>query len=142
MRAELKILVIDDEESISKTIKRALRMNGIDNVATAATYNEAIEYIKKNQPQIVISDINLPDGNGLTILKETKNIAPLTQVIMLSGKGDLSRVITALEAGAADFLRKPMDMNELEDIIEFSIKRVIRWADLYEQFMIESFKSK
>ena len=142
MRAELKILVIDDEDSISKTIKRALRMDDIENVETAATYSEAMDYIKRNQPQIIISDINLPDGDGLTILKETKKIAPLTQVIILSGKGDLKRVITALESGASDFLRKPMDMNELEELVKQSIKRVIRWAEIYEQLMVESFNKK
>ncbi len=142
MRAKLKILVIDDENSITSTVRRSLRMDGLENVETAENYEEAMNYIKKEMPQIVISDINLPDGDGLTILKETKFLAPLTQVIMLTGKGDKEKVITALEAGAADFLRKPMDMKALRSIVQLSIERVKRWAELYEEFMMENLSHK
>ncbi len=140
MRAQLKILVIDDEDSITKTIKRSLRIDGIENVETAATYQEAMEYIHKEQPQIVISDINLPDGDGLTILKETKKASPLTQVIMLTGKSDQEKVITAVENGATDFLRKPMDMTEFKKIVRLSIDRVERWSNLFENLIVEAYR--
>lgn len=138
MRAELKILIIDDEAPIRSTIKRALRLEGMDNIETAENYTEAMEYIITNQPQIVITDINLPDGDGLTILQETKNVSPLTQVIMITGKSDNEKVLVALESGAADFLRKPMDMSELKDIVNLSIERVKRWTQLYENILVES----
>lgn len=140
MRAELKILVIDDEESITNTIKRTLRLEDYENVETAANYSEAMAYILKEQPQIVISDINLPDGDGLTILKETKNASPLTQVIMITGKSDQPKVLTALEEGAADFLRKPMDMKEFKMVVEQAVTRVHRWAELYEALIVESYR--
>jgi DNA-binding response OmpR family regulator len=140
MRAELKILIIDDEVSITNTVRRSLRMDGFENVETAVNYKEAMAYINREMPQIVISDINLPDGDGLTILKETKSLAPLTQVIMLTGKGDQEKVITALESGASDFLRKPMDMKELRSIVKVSIERVKRWAELYEDLIMEGLK--
>lgn len=138
MRAELKILIIDDEAPIRSTIKRALRLEGIENIETAENYNDAMGYIISNQPQIVITDINLPDGDGLTILKETKNVSPLTQVIMITGKSDNEKVLVALESGAADFLRKPMDMGELKEIVNLSIDRVKRWTQLYENILVES----
>lgn len=138
MRAELKILIIDDEAPIRSTIKRALRLEGIENIETAENYSDAMGYIIANQPQIVITDINLPDGDGLTILKETKNVSPLTQVIMITGKSDNEKVLVALESGAADFLRKPMDMGELKDIVNLSIERVKRWTQLYENILVES----
>lgn len=140
MRAKLKILVIDDEEAITKTIKRTLRIEGIQNVETATSYTEAMEYINNEQPQIVITDINLPDGNGLTILEETKSISPLTQVIMMTGKSDQEKVITALELGASDFLRKPMDMSELKMIVNLSIDRVERWATHFESLIVEQYR--
>ncbi len=140
MRATLKILVIDDEDSITKTIKRSLRIDGIDNVETAATYSEAMDYIRREQPQIVISDINLPDGDGLTILKETKQVSPLTQIIMITGKSDQDKVITAVEHGATDFLRKPMDMTEFKKVVTLSIDRVERWATLFEALIVEQYR--
>lgn len=140
MRAQLKILVIDDEESITKTIKRTLRLEGFENVETAASYTEAMEYIRRAQPQIVISDINLPDGDGLAILQETKTISPLTQIIMLTGKGDQEKVIVALERGACDFLRKPMEMIEFKNVVNLAIDRVERWATLFETLIIEKYR--
>jgi len=140
MRAKLKILVIDDEEAITKTIKRTLRIEGISCVETAGSYADAMEYIHKEQPQIVITDINLPDGNGLMILKETKSVSPLTQVIMMTGKSDQEKVISALELGASDFLRKPMDMVELKAIVNLAIDRVERWATLFEALIVEQYR--
>lgn len=138
MRADLKILIIDDEQSITNTIKRALRMDGLENVEVALNFRDAISYINVEMPQIIISDINLPDGDGLNLLKEVKDLSPLSQVIMITGKGDQERVITALEEGAADFLRKPMDMVQLRDIVKTSIERVKRWSELYEELILQS----
>lgn len=139
MRAKLKILVIDDEEAITKTIKRALTIDGYENILIAHSYKEAIDIIKNNQPQVIISDINLPDGTGLDLLKESKHISPLSQVIMLTGKSDEEKVITAVECGATDFLRKPMNMAEFKDIVKLSVDRVYRWANLFEDLIIEHY---
>ena len=111
--AKNKILVVEDDHMNRWSLAKALR--GWDyEVLEAGTVAEAISAYDSEQPAAVLLDINLPDGSGLDVLAEIKRKSPNAIVIMITGRILADEAITALRAGAYDFIGKPVDLDELE----------------------------
>jgi len=130
MSNKIQILVVDDEKEILKSIERYFSFFDDVDMLFASTYEEAIEIMEKHHPRMYILDINLPDGNGLKMVKTIKQHSPANQVIMITGASDLDRVFEALESGANDYLTKPLDMAILRSIVSEAVERFQRWYDL------------
>ena len=109
-----KILVVDDEEVIRNILNEILTEAGY-NVELASGGQEAIEKIKTKHFTVVITDIRMPDVDGLQVLRETKNINPDIEVVMLTGYSEAENIIQSLRDGAMDYLKKPV--NDLGEII-------------------------
>jgi DNA-binding response OmpR family regulator len=75
-------------------------------------------------------DINLPDGNGLELVKMARKYSAVNQVIIITGYSDLSRVISALELGAVDYFTKPLDMEVMKERVFEAANRYKRWYRL------------
>jgi len=130
MNNKIQILVVDDEKEILKSIERYFSFFDDVEMLFASTFEEALEVMEKYHPRMYILDINLPDGNGLKLVKNIKQHSPANQVIMITGASDLSRVFEALEAGANDYLTKPLDMSILRSLVSEAVERFRRWYDL------------
>ena len=130
MNNKIQILVVDDEKEILKSIERYFSFFYDVDMLFASTYEEAFEVMEKHHPRMYILDINLPDGNGLKLVKIIKQHSPANQVIMITGASDLDRVFEALESGANDYLTKPLDMAILRSIVSEAVERFQRWYDL------------
>jgi two-component system response regulator PilR (NtrC family) len=130
MSKKIQILVVDDEKEILKSIERYFSFFDDVEMLFASTYEQAIEIMEKEHPRMYILDINLPDGNGLKLVKIIKQHSAANQVIMITGASDLSRVFEALESGANDYLTKPLDMSVLRSIVSEAVERFQRWYDL------------
>jgi two-component system response regulator PilR (NtrC family) len=130
MSKKIQILVVDDEKEILKSIERYFSFFDDVEMLFASTYEQAIEIMEKEHPRMYILDINLPDGNGLKLVKIIKQHSAANQVIMITGASDLSRVFEALESGANDYLTKPLDMAILRSIVSEAVERFQRWYDL------------
>ncbi len=129
MQEQLKILVVDDEESIRSVLHQALSDDGY-NVTAAASAEEAL-LIFRNEPfPLVISDIRLTGLSGLQLLQEIKNINYDTQVIMMTSHGTLQATIQALRDGAYDFLLKPF---EDIDMVSAAVRRAFEKICLIEE---------
>ncbi len=105
--AAKKILIIDDEESIVKFLSMSLKADGYDTV-TAYNGKQGIEVFKKELPDIVLTDIKMPGMDGLEVLRQIKMIDTESEVIIITGHGDIDSTITALQRGASDFINKPV----------------------------------
>ncbi|MBS3977894.1 MAG: sigma-54-dependent Fis family transcriptional regulator [Syntrophomonadaceae bacterium] len=105
------ILAIDDEGHMRNLLERALRQQG--RVITAATGQEGINLVEKEEPALVLLDMRLPDMDGIQVLKIIKERSPRIQVIMVTAYGSIDTAILAIKAGAADYLTKPFDIEEL-----------------------------
>jgi response regulator RpfG family c-di-GMP phosphodiesterase len=123
----VKILVIDDEPHVLELLYEILQRRGFD-VYPAADGEEGIEIFKKENPIVVLTDINMPKATGIEILKFVKKVSPITQVVMISGFGTTDDVIEALRLGACDYLMKPFNIGLL-------IHTVIRSVERYELIM-------
>jgi len=113
-----RILVVDDEEDLEVLIRQKFRrqireqiyefiftLNGIDALSKLQEYNDI---------DIVLSDINMPEMDGLTLLGKISESYPLTKVIMVSAYGDMDNIRTAMNRGAFDFVTKPINFEDLE----------------------------
>ncbi len=113
-----KILLVDDEEGIRKVLGLSLTDSGYQ-VFTAGTGEEALHVFRKIQPSVVLTDIKMPGMDGIELLKKIKEESPDTEVIMITGHGDVELAIQSLKFEAIDFITKPIN----DDSLEIALKR-------------------
>src|ERR671919_3019026 len=118
-----RILLIEDEESISEPLERALGREGFD-VAVAATAAEGRERFRDQDPDLVLLDVMLPDGDGRDVLREIRSTSR-TPVVMLTARGEELERVLGLELGADDYVTKPFSAAELAA----RVRAVLRRAD-------------
>lgn len=111
MTKPIKVLMVDDEAQFRATVNKLLTQRGFETIL-AENGRQAIEKINEN-PDVVILDIKMPDMDGHETLRQIKEKAPETPVIMLTGHGDDFSAMQAYEQGALDYLTKPCDINLL-----------------------------
>ncbi len=116
-----KVLIVDDDGQIARTLGMALNSWSYETVQ-AGTLAEAAKLLKTEEPQIVLLDIDLPDGSGLDFLKEIKLEYPETIVVMITGNVDVKTTISALRGGAHDFIGKPIHLEELRVTLRNSVE--------------------
>jgi DNA-binding response OmpR family regulator len=118
----MKVLIIEDEKQLVKSILFALRQEGyICEVAYTAA--EASDKVSVYEYDCILLDINLPDGNGLTILEEIKSHHKTDGVIIITAKNSLDDKVRGLNLGADDYLSKPFFMPELIARVSAVIRR-------------------
>lgn len=115
---ENAILLVDDEEGIRKVLGIALSDSGY-NVVSACSGEEALSIIRRGGPQIILTDIKMPGMDGIELLRRIKAEKPDSEVIMITGHGDLDLAIRSLQYEAADFITKPIN----EDALAVALKR-------------------
>jgi two-component system nitrogen regulation response regulator GlnG len=107
-----RILVVDDDAAIRTVVREALRREG-HVVETAATVAEQRRLLERFAPEVLVTDVVLPDGNGLDIVPEMLRSHPEMPVIVLSAQNTFTTALRATEQGAFDYLPKPFDLAEL-----------------------------
>ena len=118
----MKILLIEDEPELRKSIKQFLHQEGYL-VESASDFIKAIEKIGVYDYDCILVDITLPKGNGLEIVKQLKQNLSKAGIIIISAKNSLDDKITGLDLGADDYLAKPFDLSELNSRIKALIRR-------------------
>jgi len=118
-----KLLIIDDEEGIRKLLALSLESDGYE-VSTAANGEEGIEIFKSESPAVVLTDIKMPGIDGIEVLKQVKELSPETEVIMITGHGDMDLAIEALKLEASDFLNKPIKDEALSVALRRAEERI------------------
>ncbi len=112
-----KVLLVDDEVDFTRVLAQRLETRDFE-VETADNGLKALESIKQTSYDIILLDLQMPEMNGLETLKQLRKDHPDLQVVLLTGQGDLKSGIEAMKLGAADFLEKPADINELIEKIK------------------------
>ncbi len=124
----VNVMVIDDEPLMRITVQDALVAEGYK-VITAETGGNGLTLLRENRADMVITDLRLPDMDGIQILREVKTFSPETHVILITAYGSIDSAVTAMKEGASDYLTKPFSMEELLLII----KRIQRIRELEEE---------
>lgn len=118
-----KILIIDDDELVTSSLKRALAQSGYE-IEIASSGKLGIEKVEKENPDMVLLDIFLGDLNGMEVLKKIFLINPDLPVVMITGFADVQTAVNAIKMGAIDFILKPINVDQLELIINKTLKHV------------------
>src|ERR1700704_5036579 len=106
------ILVADDERSIRLTLEPGLTLNGF-RVTCARTGREALQAARASSFDAVVSDIYMPDGDGLEVVRELRAISPTTPIILVTAQGSAELAVRAVSEGASDFIAKPFEVAAL-----------------------------
>ena len=118
----MKLLVIEDEVMLNRSIVKLLKTQQYS-VDAAYDGEEAIDYIRATNYDVIISDIMMPRLDGLGVLKYLRNHQIKTPVLMLTAKDTLEDKVTGLDAGADDYLVKPFELDELLARIRVMLRR-------------------
>ncbi|NOY63959.1 MAG: sigma-54-dependent Fis family transcriptional regulator [Nitrospirae bacterium] len=126
-----RILVVEDKKSMAQMLRTTLESEGYE-CLLAFNGKEALRIISREQPDLIITDLKLPDTDGLTILKELRQQEQDTPVIIMTAFGTIEIAVEAIKEGAFDFVPKPFDMDHLLLII----KRALDTRRLYRENLL------
>lgn len=117
VKDQKRILVVDDEENARIGLSRLLAKEGfiVDSVANGY---EALSYLQQQQVNLVVTDINMPEMNGIAFLRELNKSYPNTNVIMITAYGGVESYIEAMNLGAFEYINKPVKIEELKSILK------------------------
>nr|WP_246545680.1 response regulator [Pelotalea chapellei] len=109
-------MIVDDEENARNGLAKLLSREGYE-ISTAANGHEALNYLRSREVELIITDINMPEMNGITFLRELNRTHPASNVIMVTAYGEVESYIEAMNLGAFEYVNKPVKVEELIKII-------------------------
>ncbi len=151
---KISVMIVDDEHLERILISKSYDWedNGFKIVAEASNGEEAIKLFNEFNPQIVLTDINMPFMDGLILSQNIKELSPKTEIIIITGFGEFSYAQKAINIGVNSFILKPIDKNELKQVVEKSkqtvlahtqsesnTKKLINSLEKNKQIVLESF---
>lgn len=122
MADSIKILVIDDDNSGREALTLLLRTVGYK-VISAANGKDALDIVAREQFQIIVSDLFLPDCSGFDILQSVRKVSTATEVIVVTGHASAQTAVRAMKEGAFDYITKPIDFDELKIVVAKALEK-------------------
>jgi DNA-binding NtrC family response regulator len=124
---EPNILIVDDEVEIRNSLARRYKLKGY-NVETATNGRDALNLLEVKPYQVVISDIKMPELDGIELLRKIRDEYPMTRVIMMTGYVTLENGLSCLRQGADTCIFKPInDLKEMDDAINAALSYLEHW---------------
>ena len=120
-----RILVVDDEKDICRALEFLLRGEGYD-VKTALSGEEAVEVLKKEDFDVVLTDLKMDKLDGIGVLEEAKRINPETAVVLMTAYASVESAVDAMKKGAADYIVKPF----INEEIRLTVRRLLEQMQL------------
>jgi DNA-binding NtrC family response regulator len=119
-----RILVVDDEENTRLALSRLLAREGYT-VQAASNGFEALDRLRETPAELIITDLNMPEMNGLTFLRELNRDHPASNVIMITAYGEIESYLEALNLGAFEYINKPVKLDDLKKVMHKIFKEQI-----------------
>lgn len=114
-------LIVDDEPDIRDLLEITLTRMGIETL-TAPDLTSALKLLETHSPQLCLTDMNLPDGNGIELVQWIQKHRPSTPVAVITAYGSMDTAIESLKAGAFDFVSKPVELSRLRELVNSALK--------------------
>ncbi len=118
-----KILIIEDEDKIRSLLARIIGLEGFE-VHESPTIKSAIKKLEQLEFAVALSDVKLPDGNGVEFVKQIKALSPFTEVILLTAYGNIADGVQAIKNGAFDYITKGDDNNRIIPLLHRAIEKI------------------
>lgn len=129
MKYKYKVLIVEEDEDIISTLTKLLEKETYT-VEAIRSAGDALERIKSEKYHIVLIDTDMHEMSGIDLLKEIKSYDALAQVIMMSGNSTMENILSSLEYGANDYIRKPFKSEEhVMQVIDYSVQKLERWRE-------------
>ena len=122
MSTKGRIVVIDDEVNAATALETLLREDGYE-VASAHDARAGLLQLERSEPDVVLTDLRMPGMDGLELLQKVKEVRPETMVILMTAYGTVKTAVRAMKLGAEDYLGKPIDVEELEVVLQKVIEK-------------------
>lgn len=122
--APVRVLIVDDDEAHAQAVAESLERQGRYECTVAGSGTRGASLIESDTFDVVITDLKMPDVDGLAILRKTKEELPDAEVILLTGHGSINSAVTAMQHGASTYLTKPLDIHELRTQVEKASERL------------------
>ncbi|MBP6703258.1 MAG: sigma-54-dependent Fis family transcriptional regulator [Vicinamibacteria bacterium] len=122
MNPKARVVVIDDEVNAASALCTLLKEDGYD-VACAHDGAAGLNLAEQNDADVVLTDLRMPGMDGLELLKRLKESRPQTMVILMTAYGTVKNAVRAMKSGAEDYLAKPLDVEELEVVLERALEK-------------------
>lgn len=116
-----QVLIIDDDRSVHHLVKRALAEQKVE-FLTSLNAEDGLQAVREKVPDVVLLDVMLPDMSGLEVFEKIRALDPRLPVIFITGVGTSSTAIQAMKLGAFDYLHKPIDVDELERLVDQALE--------------------
>ncbi|MBU3561584.1 nitrogen regulation protein NR(I) [Polynucleobacter hallstattensis] len=116
------VWIVDDDQSIRWVLEKALTRENIPH-KSFSNPNDVLDALEKDTPQILISDIRMPRGNGLDLLQNVKETHPLLPVIIMTAYSDLDSAVSSFQGGAFEYLTKPFDIDKAVELIRRAMEQ-------------------
>lgn len=117
LEKKFKILIVDDEEAQRESIAGFIKKKGFE-VFTASSVDDAMRIVSSDDPDLIISDYNMPNKNGADLLLLLKSVNPLIPVVLVTAYGTIENAVELMKNGAFDYLQKPIELKDLMLVIE------------------------
>jgi DNA-binding NtrC family response regulator len=122
MSTKGRVVVIDDEVNAAAALETLLREDGYQ-VASAHDARAGLQLLEKEEPDVVLTDLRMPGMDGIELLAKIKELRPQTMVILMTAYGTVKTAVRAMKLGAEDYLGKPIDVEELEVVLQKAIEK-------------------
>ena len=122
MTVKGRLVVIDDEVNAAAALETLLKEDGYE-VSRAHDARSGLQLLEKVEPDLVLTDLRMPGMDGIELLAKIKEIRPGTMVIMMTAYGTVKTAVRAMKLGAEDYLSKPIDVEELEVVLQRALER-------------------
>ena len=110
------LVIVDDDKAFLQRLGRAMELRGFE-VRMGSSIAEGLDLIRQKPPAFAVVDMRLEDGNGLDVIAELAKLKPDARAIVLTGYGNFATAVSAVKLGAADYLAKPADADEVTDAL-------------------------
>ena len=123
-----RILLVDDDNAVLAVLSAVLREEGMS-VEPAASATEALQKLRSQPTDVIVTDVRLPDGNGIDLLRRSREIKPDVPVIVITGYGSIEEAVEAVKLGAHDYIRKPFR----NEALRVAVMRALEQRTIYRE---------
>ena len=114
---KIKTLVVDDDAEVLKTLVKILKKKGHD-VFPFESSITALEYLKQEKMDLILTDLKMPEMDGIQFLSRAKTLRPDAPVILITGFATIDTAVSAIKWGAFDYLRKPFEIKKIYEVVD------------------------